>query len=375
MINLKYVFTFMVFLLSVINASDASFCNINMTEESISLLMVGLIISILFVSFFYMYGKFMSNSEVEGTYMVELQQIGLTIVMIILITGGIQILCNVNFNQDGLMIGSSDVYSSVRASQLDLMGKTMKFYTSLMNAINSYSILGSAQGGFGSDGKTITFSPVPAGNFIAQTMAPIGQTVLLAYLAQAFQFALLEFSRSKIFLMLLPIGLVLRSFPITRKFGGVIIALVLGLSYIYPLLLNFGYLFVNFDSITPVKNINAIGILVGLSTGLIGLSLTISANPAIMHTIISGILMTVFQIGSLVEIFEGGSSLSMLSTITLSGQSLVDIFNSMYSAYGSILLVTFFIPAFIIIILSAIIRSLSASIGTETDISGILRAI
>lgn len=378
--NSKLLFILFIMFLNfnLISAADddIDYCNINLNGDSIPILLIGLLISILFVSLFYMYGKFMNNSEVEGTYVVELQQIGLTLVMIIFITAGIEVLCGVSFNEKGLLLSDSEnVYSAIKNTQLKLMTKTMSFYTSLMNAVNSYSVLGSAQAGFGASGFSIGFSPVSGGSFIAQTMAPIGQSVLIAYFAQAFQYALFEFSRSKIFLMLLPIGLVLRSFPLTRKFGGVLVALVLGLSYLYPLFLNLGYLFVNIDSIKNVYRIPALAILIPISVSMIALSYAAVFAPQITFTIMGVIILFVFGASSFAEMFGSGNQLAVLSTFSLTGEPFLFMIGDMYSSFGTIILGTFFIPALIILVLGAVVRSLSATIGTETDITGILRAI
>lgn len=384
MMNCKNIlFTLLLFSLISLNLisgadDEFSYCNINLIGDSISIILIGFLISILFVSIFFMYGKFMSSPEIEGVYMVELQQIGLTVVMMILITGGIEILCSTSLTSEGLLLSDSEnVYSSVKNMQLNLMKKTMDFYISLMDGVNAYSILGSSQAGITGTGVSIMFSPVAGGNFISQTIAPLGQSVLIAYFAQAFQYSLFEFSRSKIFLMLLPIGLVLRSFPITRKFGGVLIALVLGLSYIYPLFLNFGYLFINLEEIKLVNYPNPFSTLVPLSITLTTVvSPLLSAFPAIFMGVIGGFILTVFEAGSIKDIVDGGGSqLDFLSTFTLTGESFINNLNSIYSSFGTIILGTFFIPALLIILVGAVVRSLSATIGTETDITGILRAI
>jgi len=383
MMDFKNIFLILLlfsFSLNLVNSTDdkVSYCNINLMENSIPLISIGLLVSILFVSIFFMYGKFMSTPEVEGVYMVELQQIGLTMVMIILITGGIEILCSVSLTSEGLLLSDSDnVYTSIQKTQLNLMKKTMDYYISLMDGVNAYSILGSSQAGITGTGLSIMYSPVSGGNFIAQTLAPLGQSVLIAYFAQAFQYALFEFSRSKIFLMLLPIGLVLRSFPITRKFGGVLIALVLGLSYLYPLFLNFGYLFIDIDSIELVSYPDPFDTLTPLSIVLTTVvSPLFSAFPAIFAGVIGGFIAIIFESGSIMDIVDGsGSQIDFLSTFTLTGESFINNLDKIYSSFGTIILGTFFIPALIIIVLGAVVRSLSASIGTETDISGILRAI
>lgn len=378
MFNNKIILFTLFFLLCSLYAADddINYCNTNLNPESISLLLIGLLISILFVSLFFMYGKFMGSPEVEGTYMVELQQIGLTIFMIFLITGGIEILCNVSLEEGGLRLSSSDnVFNSVRESQIKLMSKTMSFYTSLMNSVNTYSIMGSTQAGFGAKGFMVGYSPLSGGNFVAQTMAPVGQTVLIAYFAQAFQYALFEFSRSDIFLLLLPLGLVLRSFPISRKFGGVLIALVLGLSYLYPLFLNFGYIFVDIDGIKSITKRYAMPVLAAISISMIGLSYAATLAPQITFSVIGIIMGVMMATSSFGEMFGEGNQLGILGVFTLTGDYFFNDLNLMYGALGKIMLATFFIPALLILVLGAVVRSLSATIGTETDITGILRAV
>ncbi len=375
----KILFSIMFLSFICYSANDEiHYCNTNLNSDSISIMLIGITLSILFVSLFFMYGKFMNNSEVEGTYMVELQQIGLTVVMIFLITGGLELLCNVGLTDQGLLISNKDnIYDSVRKMQIETMDKTMNFYISLMDTINFYSILGSAQAGFNADGFSIGFSPFPGGVQIAQTLAPLGQSVLIAYFAQAFQYSLFEFSRSKIFLMLLPIGLVLRSFPITRKFGGVLIALVLGLSYLYPLFLNFGFLFVNPSSIKPVLHhiVPPIVYLVGVSGSMLALSYIATLEPGITFMVIGIILGVIMIAGSIAEMIQTGGAFTVLSTMSLTGDVFIQLISLVYDSFGNIILITFFMPALMILILGAVVRSLSATIGTETDITGILRAV
>jgi hypothetical protein len=389
MLNKKILFI-LLFSLSLCFASDdqVSYCNINLNNESIGIMLIGLFISILFVSLFFMYGKFAGSPEIEGTYMVELQQIGVTIVLIIFISAGIELLCSVGFAKQGVYLGSeNNIYNSVRTSQLKLMRKTMDFYISLMDTLNGYGRMASLTAGF-TGGKGgfigIVFNPMSYAGFITQMMAPIGQSVLIAYFAQAFQYALFEFTRSKIFLMLLPIGLVLRSFPITRKFGGVLVALVIGLSYLYPLFLNLGFIFIDFDSIGKISGAYALNsaetihIFIAYSGHMMGLSMLGSRFPQVSIQVINYLFVVIFGGLSSGAIFNSGvldAIMAMLGIVILGETTLVGFFNMLYKQFASIAIATFFLPALMIIILGAVVRSLSASIGTETDITGILRAV
>jgi hypothetical protein len=389
----KKLLFFLLFSLTFCFAADdtISYCNINLNGDSFSIILIGLIISILFVSLFYMYGKFTGTPEVEGTYMVELQQIGITIFLIIFISGGIELLCNVGFAKEGVYLGSeNNVYALVRTNQLKLMQKTMDFYLSLMNTLNGYGRMASLTAGFkGGKGGVIgiVFSPMPYASFLTQMMAPIGQSVLIAYFAQAFQYALFEFTRSRLFLLLLPIGLVLRSFPITRKFGGVLVALVIGISYLYPLFLNLGFMFIDFDSMGTISGAYAydsaetFGIFTAYAASMQGLTQLATRFPKISRQV----LESIFQVFFLGELGSGLSSKrdnapgnflsNILGAVTFTNATLSGLLGLIYKQFASITIATFFLPALMIIILGAVVRSLSASIGTETDITGILRAV
>jgi hypothetical protein len=392
-LNKKVLFILLLSLSSFFAVDEVSYCNINLAGESFSLILIGLLISILFVSLFFMYGKFVGSPEVEGTYMVELQQIGITVILIIFISAGIELLCNVGFAEQGVYLGSeNNIYNSVRSNQLKLMRNTMDFYISLMDTLNGYGRMSSLTAGFSIKSGLIgiVFSPMPYAGFVTQMMAPIGQSVLIAYFAQAFQYSLFEFSRSKIFLLLLPIGLVLRSFPITRKFGGVLVALVIGISYLYPLFLNLGFVFVDLDATGKIEGkyaynsaetfaiFNAYAMVMGGISALDQHAKKLS--PAITKMIgmlIAGFLSTAATGGFVLDSLSDNSSVLMdaLTVVTFNSPVFLGLINKIYYAFGTIIISTFFIPALMIIILGAVVRSLSASIGTETDITGILRAV
>ena len=75
----------------------------------------------------------------------------------------------------------------------------------------------------------------PINDYIGMAMGFAGAGISL----MTGQMVFLEFLRIKI-TALLPIGIVLRSFPFSRSAGGALIALVLGLYFMYPLLLTLG---------------------------------------------------------------------------------------------------------------------------------------
>lgn len=68
---------------------------------------------------------------------------------------------------------------------------------------------------------------------------------------------ILCFAADKMFVVFLPLGFILRSFPTTRSVGGGLIALALGLYFVYPFMLNINNIIVSsFLGIKPSEMIN-----------------------------------------------------------------------------------------------------------------------
>ncbi|MEM0437843.1 MAG: hypothetical protein QXU54_00925, partial [Candidatus Micrarchaeia archaeon] len=78
-------------------------------------------------------------------------------------------------------------------------------------------------------------------------------------------------------------------------------------------------------------------------------------------------------------IVSGVSGLLGLTALGLSSgmdtASINEYFIDVYNAYGSVMLLVFFIPALQVLITAALVRSLAGTLGSEIDISGIMRAI
>jgi len=103
-----------------------------------------------------------------------------------------------------------------------------------------------------------------------------------------------------------------------------------------------------------------------------------SRFPQVSIQVINYLFVVIFGGLSSGAIFNSGvldAIMAMLGIVILGETTLVGFFNMLYKQFASIAIATFFLPALMIIILGAVVRSLSASIGTETDITGILRAV
>jgi hypothetical protein len=74
---------------------------------------------------------------------------------------------------------------------------------------------------------------------IVQGVAPIFYLLWSAWFAVMAQSALLEFARNSMMSFFLPLGIIARAFPFTRRIGGSLIALALVLYFVYPVSLAF----------------------------------------------------------------------------------------------------------------------------------------
>lgn len=106
---------------------------------------------------------------------------------------------------------------------------TANFYVEAVSTFYSYQNMGGGQHNFLLFLKPLISDPLHlALHFIIQVL-------IVVY----FQEAMLSFFQQKMFSVLLPLGVFLRTFPVTRGAGGLIIAIAIGFFFVYPTMFAF----------------------------------------------------------------------------------------------------------------------------------------
>ncbi len=146
--------------------------------------------------------------------------------------------------------------------------------------------------------------------------------------------------------VILPAGLILRSFYPTRKLGGFLIALVIGLYVVLPLSYVLDAIIANSYSV----NVNSTGVQ----------QLTVSA--ASVESTALGNLHPVATNSMLYSI--GSDFISPLNSLADAFQGIV---SSLFSAVAYLIVYTFILPAFSLVITGISIRELSSLLGSDTS--------
>lgn len=174
-------------------------------------------------------------------------------------------------------------------------------------------------------------------------------TVAIGALVQA---SVLVFIAVGTLSLILPAGLVLRSFYPTRKLGGFLIALSLGLYVVLPLSYVFNIMLVN--SYSASTNSTEIG------------QVTLSAQ---------GAESTFFSLGGITNATLGSGIGSTISNLVLSFSSGVsNMINGLLSAVSYFIVYTFVLPAFSLIITGISVREFAELLGSDARFE-ILRAL
>lgn len=169
----------------------------------------------------------------------------------------------------------------------------------------------------------------------------------LAFASILVQAALLKFVAYAAVQAILPVGLLLRVFYFTRRTGGMLIALAIGLFGVYPMSYVFGAnLLVSFNSKINVAPLNStIGLINSTLEGTGLINSTVSAN-SIKPGLIGSIIGT------------GQTIASALSSVL----------NLLINSVVALIMQVFILPAFCILLTITSIRELSKILGSEISL-------
>jgi hypothetical protein len=182
------------------------------------------------------------------------------------------------------------------------------------------------------------------------------QALTVAFIVVRAQLLILDFLSFAMIKYYLPIGILLRSFTPTRRIGGTIIGLVLGLVLVYPYLIVLnGYMIFPMHPFQIDYYTSSIGDLVGLAWEPLG-------EFQLQSLSLSGAVLGVF---SFLKIIIGG------------------IFGTIFGVYLAFMmrtvavgfLIGLFFPALNMLALVTVIRYLTKAFGEEIDVSNLSRMI
>ncbi len=217
----------------------------------------------------------------------------------------------------------------------------------------------------------------PGAGFAAplkQMIYNVFTSLAIALIINFAQLNVIKFTVAAFLKYYLPIGIFLRCFTPTRRFGGTLIALAIGFMLIYPLYIDASYvmLFAGHDSIINIydKNINNLAkvTIYGLGTPDDISSQTESLKNQSKST--GEIIFDFFRKFTVGFLDLMGSLLT-----TVFGAAMTALFTIPIATVGMALTVGYLLPAFQILLFVQSVKYLSKTIGEEIDVTSLTRMI
>jgi hypothetical protein len=219
-------------------AATSDFENTWINWQGISILAASTVFIVAILA--YTLGLALAHNKILAWAKEQMQEAILAMAITLFVVGFVSFLCTLDLQSLGLGPGCGGAtYNIIEAADCSLN----KMYTTIiqgyllvigMNAVMSSwatMTLGKAPGGIG-----IIITPLAVLGDIASSLM-LGTIVLLtSAILILTQIVILKMAES-LFVILFPIGLILRSFGVTRGFGGGLMAIALGFFLFYPLLI------------------------------------------------------------------------------------------------------------------------------------------
>jgi len=226
-----------------------------------------------------------------------------------------------------------------------LRNMTMGVFKDLMSMNNTISVLLSVMGGFNLFGVGVTVQPFAGFQPLMNIINLFMNGVMICLIATVAQITILKFIEAGAFNVLLPVGIVCRSFPFTRQFGGSLIAIAIGLYIFYPLML------VVDDAVmgTPSRHPDDVG---GIDYSIWD-TIKGSIPQIVLGMIFGGIMAFYAIIDIIIKYFIDKPVVGM----------------------GQVALSAFILPAINGVVFIAVVRDLSRVLGQEVDATSLSRII
>ncbi len=224
----------------------------------------GLACTLVVVGLAYMLGEFLKNARVLVWARTELLQVGVSLIITLLLVQTVIFFCGFSIVDIAKSVeGDAAVTTSLTAmggSATDnafaisekFMLWQMRDTSRTLGAIRYIAALyelRSTQSDWscpmfcllGATGRSS--SPQSGETSFLGVTGMLMNSMTLSLLSEIFQLFTLKYIETGMFLLLLPVGVILRSVPFMRQVGGTIIAIVVAMFILYPLLLSFEALF------------------------------------------------------------------------------------------------------------------------------------
>lgn len=319
-------------------------------SQWIVLSVIAIFISLAILIIIYFTGKLTQNVKANVWVKAELYQLIMTAIIVVMLGTMANSMCLINPNHilPPRVGGYEDNMFSQAANYLQSL-RTKSYVTLLVTTLVAW-VIGFA-GSFTINYLVISASPLSGLNGIT-TVLSTGQTMLFTTMALiVVQEVLLHYAMTAMIGIYLPLGIFLRCFEPTRKFGGTLLALAIGLSIFYPIILTFNDIAIggtanNNIFILSIKHvIEPITIIIKSPQTLIG-NYEGLKTASYLAAWSKAIIRTVFLLVSIV--------IYLITQVIL----------------GGVLL-----PIFNFAILATIVKELSRTLGSEIDISNLTRMV
>jgi hypothetical protein len=201
--------------------------------EWVGIASVTIVTSVALLAILYMVGHGFSINELEMTAKEELYQVIVAGLLVVLLVGSDNILDMISQNKD--LTGGAD---TMQDAAIQSLGNDLSNLTLLLNAVASYDQSTTYEGS-----KTLQCSVMSIGYSVSgcggysmlTTPISMGGGILGFAAAEVSTMKrLIEISKNFALPFLLPLGILLRTFKITRGAGGLLIAVAISLHIIVP---------------------------------------------------------------------------------------------------------------------------------------------
>jgi hypothetical protein len=287
------------------------------------------------------------NGILIGVFLTLFAQNGLINSLIYNITtsNGVTLQCQQFLSQNAAICFAYDYLAGSGYTLMDtyhpsILSSATLILTGSIGLTAALGIIGSASLNL----VVVTISFAPAINPLISQLQYLTKIFSTVAIGATVQSSILVFVAVSSTSVILPTGLLLRTFVATRKLGGFFIALAIGLYVIYPL----SYLFDAYIANSYTANVNATSIR----------SLTVSAS-GFGNNIYSGIGPTVTN-----SVIRGITS-TFITPLQLILNGFQNVITSIIDTISYFIVYTFVLPAFSLIITVISIRELSSLLGSE----------
>jgi hypothetical protein len=315
---------------------------------------IALMISFSFIGLIYIAGKVFDNSKLTNMAKNDLQQTLITAVMVFVIFTPLVLgICSFRIS-----------FSGVGSDMTFFEGATKYFDYAKAVALNSYSKASSASmwitgisstyvgNGFSINSFGISFSPWSGLSVLTAITSAVMNWLLIQIAIAGAQKVIVSVVQASLLGLLLPTGIVLRSFAPLRQIGGILIAIALGLFLIHPLVFSLSYMLIGAPAVPSYTAKD-------YTSRLYGYAATIAA-----FVMTANLLKTPLLLLPLL-----GAIWYMITTDT------INIALGTINGLGTTLFVVLVLPSLAWIYITAFVRDISRMLGEEIDISSLSRLI